>query len=139
MGPPGAAGVTATTPRPPRPSLPVLPAQDAPQGHLLDEVLGPPGRAEVLPLSLLCALLLLQPPLLLGGGVDVPQPQASGHLLPEVPGGGRHWGQETVRQGQQPEAAVLGEEGPEPRMLGCGAGGGEQLTPQAQSPTCTQI
>lgn len=135
-------------PRPPRPPCPsggrdrgqpVLPAQDAWYGHLLDEVLGPPGSAEVLPLPLLCALLLLQPPLLLGGSIDVPQPQASGHLPPEVPGGRGHWGQGTVRQGQQPEAAVLGEEGPEPRMLGCGAGGDEQLTPQAQGPTCAQI
>lgn len=56
------------------------------QSYLLDKILGPPWCVQVLPLPLLYPLLLLQEPLLLSGSINVPQPQVSGHLLPEVPG-----------------------------------------------------
>lgn len=56
------------------------------QRYLLDKILGLPWGAEVLPLPLFHPLLLFQAPLLLGGSVDVPQPQVLGHLPPQVPG-----------------------------------------------------
>lgn len=64
---------------------------------LLDKILGLPGRVEVLPFPFLHPLLLLQVPLLLGGSINVPQPQVSGHLLPEVPGDARRRGSGQAR------------------------------------------
>lgn len=62
----------------------------APKGgrrsYLLDKVLGLPWGAEGFSFPFFHPLLLLQAPLLLGGSVYVPQPQVSGHFLPEVPG-----------------------------------------------------